>query len=206
MLVYGSYLKKDFDIPNAALNTVTLDTVMALMAAFRQQAELRPEDVSVLNPMVLSGLLIGGMIPFIFSSIAMEAVGKAAFDMIEEVRRQFREIPGLREGKEGVEPDAARAVEWEGILDGEILAWKDGAVLPFLQLQTRIGRKKPTAAVLAEVPVIYVAFDVLALGEGSPPEPLLSEPLRARGMLTKTPWKCGAPVNTICRGSIYACL
>jgi K(+)-stimulated pyrophosphate-energized sodium pump len=96
---------KGFAIGSAAL------AAMALMAAFRQQAELRPEDVSVLNPMVLSGLLIGGMVPFIFSSIAMEAVGKAAFDMIEEVRRQFREIKGLLEGKEGVKADYARCVD-----------------------------------------------------------------------------------------------
>ncbi|MCG6925197.1 MAG: sodium-translocating pyrophosphatase [Acidobacteria bacterium] len=96
---------KGFAIGSAAL------AAMALMAAFRQQAELRPEDVSVLNPMVLAGLLIGGMIPFIFSSIAMEAVGKAAFDMIEEVRRQFREIEGLLAGREGVKADYARCVD-----------------------------------------------------------------------------------------------
>jgi K(+)-stimulated pyrophosphate-energized sodium pump len=96
---------KGFAIGSAAL------AAMALMAAFRQQADLRPEDVSVLNPMVLAGLLIGGTVPFIFSSIAMEAVGKAAFDMIEEVRRQFREIAGLLDGKEGVKADYARCVD-----------------------------------------------------------------------------------------------
>ncbi len=96
---------KGFAIGSAAL------AAMALMAAFRQQADLRPEDVSVLNPMVLAGLLIGGMVPFIFSSIAMEAVGKAAFDMIEEVRRQFREIKGLLDGTEGVKADYARCVD-----------------------------------------------------------------------------------------------
>ncbi|NUN53845.1 MAG: sodium/proton-translocating pyrophosphatase, partial [Planctomycetaceae bacterium] len=55
--------------------------------------------------------LLGGVLPFIFSSMTMRAVGEAAGAMIEEVRRQFREIPGLREGKEGVKPDAARAVD-----------------------------------------------------------------------------------------------
>jgi DNA ligase-1 len=76
---------------------------------------------------------------------------------------------------------AAHGVAWAGILDGEILAWKDGQVLPFLQLQSRLGRKKPPAEILARTPVIYVAFDVLALGlEGRPPEPLLREPLRRR--------------------------
>ena len=59
----------------------------------------------------MAGLLIGGMLPFVFSALSMNAVGRAAMAMIEEVRRQFREINGLREGKKGVKPDAARAVE-----------------------------------------------------------------------------------------------
>jgi DNA ligase-1 len=90
---------------------------------------------------------------------------------------------------------AAAGLPWEGILDGEILAWKDGTVLPFLQLQSRLGRKAPSASILADVPVIYVAFDALALGDGADdgtgdagseadgrvaPEPLLQEPLRIR--------------------------
>ncbi len=76
---------------------------------------------------------------------------------------------------------AAADLPWDGILDGEILAWKDGLVLPFLALQSRLGRKKPSAAILAEVPVIYVGFDALALGDGGAvPEPLLRQPLRER--------------------------
>jgi DNA ligase-1 len=77
---------------------------------------------------------------------------------------------------------AAQAVRWDGILDGEILAWKDGAVLPFVSLQTRLGRKAPTEAIQAAVPVIYVAFDALALGpgDGGAIEPLLRQPLAER--------------------------
>jgi ATP-dependent DNA ligase len=60
---------------------------------------------------------------------------------------------------------AARPLSWNGILDGEILAWRDGVVLPFIALQARLGRKDPPPEVLAEVPVIYVAFDVLGLSE-----------------------------------------
>ena len=60
---------------------------------------------------------------------------------------------------------ASRDLPWDGILDGEILAWRDGAVLPFISLQARLGRKDPSPAVRAEVPVIYVAFDVLGLHE-----------------------------------------
>jgi len=82
--------------------------------------------------------------------------------------------------------EAARNLPWDGILDGEILAYADGHVLPFLTLQARLGRKEPTARVQAEVPVAYVAFDVLAVGPRSdagaaaPVEVLLQVPLTAR--------------------------
>ena len=82
--------------------------------------------------------------------------------------------------------DAARDLSWLGVIDGEILAYKDGLVLPFISLQARLGRKAPSEAIRSEVPVIYVAFDLLALGPGDDPEgdmtvePLLREPLRSR--------------------------
>jgi DNA ligase-1 len=82
--------------------------------------------------------------------------------------------------------DAARVLRWTGVIDGEILAFKGGVVLPFISLQGRLGRKAPSAAIQAEVPVIYVAFDLLALGPGDDPdgdatvEPLLRESLRTR--------------------------
>jgi DNA ligase-1 len=63
--------------------------------------------------------------------------------------------------------EAARPMDWDGILDGEILAYADGHVLPFLTLQARLGRKGPTVALQAEVPVVYVAFDLLAIGPRS---------------------------------------
>ena len=77
--------------------------------------------------------------------------------------------------------EAARDLPWDGILDGELLAFRDGAVLPFLALQKRLGRKAPSSAVLDEVPVAFVAFDVLAAGpRGGTTEPLLDVPLRDR--------------------------
>ena len=82
---------KGFAIGSAAL------TALALFSAFQSQAQISVIDVS--NPYVMAGLFIGGILPFLFSSMAMKAVGDAAFEMIEEVRRQFREIPGLMEGK-----------------------------------------------------------------------------------------------------------
>jgi DNA ligase 1 len=78
--------------------------------------------------------------------------------------------------------DGARDLDWNGILDGEILAYRDGTVLPFQSLQARLGRKSPSAAIRDEVPVIYVAFDALGLssGNGTSVEPLLQEPLEDR--------------------------
>ncbi len=82
---------KGFAIGSAAL------TALALFAAFSAKVDLAALDI--MNPTVMVGLLIGAMLPFFFSSMAMNAVGKAAEAMIEEVRRQFRNIPGLLEGK-----------------------------------------------------------------------------------------------------------
>lgn len=84
-------IAKGFAIGSAAI------TAIALFSAFAQRAELLSLDI--LNPVIMMGLLFGAMIPFLFCSFAMRAVGKAAYDMIDEVRRQFREIPGLLEGK-----------------------------------------------------------------------------------------------------------
>jgi len=81
---------KGFAIGSAAL------TALALFAAYRQQAHVTSLDIS--EPVIMAGLLIGAMLPFVFSAMAMGAVGRAASDMINEVGRQFREIPGLREG------------------------------------------------------------------------------------------------------------
>ncbi len=81
-------------------------TALALFSAYTQTVGLTVIDLT--SDRVIAGLLIGGMLPFLFSAITMEAVGKAAFKMIEEVRRQFREIPGIMEGKG--KPDYARCV------------------------------------------------------------------------------------------------
>ena len=79
---------KGFAIASAAL------TALALFAAFMQQAGIKTIDIA--NPTVMAGLLIGAMLPFIFSALAMNAVGRAAMAMIEEVRRQFANIPELK--------------------------------------------------------------------------------------------------------------
>jgi DNA ligase-1 len=77
---------------------------------------------------------------------------------------------------------AASATAWDGILDGELLAFRDGMALPFIQLQSRLGRKHPSTEMQQQVPVIYVAFDLLAVGRGGGDrvEPLLRLSLRER--------------------------
>ncbi|MCW4031635.1 MAG: sodium/proton-translocating pyrophosphatase, partial [Candidatus Bathyarchaeota archaeon] len=89
-------------------------TVIALLAAF--QAIVQEEigltiEFNLMDPLVLTGALIGIAIPAVFSAMVMLSVGKNAFCMIEEIRRQFREIPGLKEGKEGVKPDYGLCVD-----------------------------------------------------------------------------------------------
>jgi K(+)-stimulated pyrophosphate-energized sodium pump len=68
-------------------------------------------SLNLVDPMVVIGLFVGGVMPFFVGAQTMTAVGRAAQGMVEEVRRQFREIPGLLEGKPGVKPDSARCVD-----------------------------------------------------------------------------------------------
>ena len=103
---------KGFAIGSAAL------TALALFAAFTQAvnqnrlaADLGPLQIVVTDPTVMIGLLVGGTLPFFIGALTMTAVGRAASQMVDEIRRQFREIPGLLEGKEGVKPDTARCVD-----------------------------------------------------------------------------------------------
>jgi len=106
---------KGFAVGSAAL------TALALFASFDQAITKANIDngiaaidaglnLEIGNVEVFIGLFLGAMLPFVFAALTIDAVGRAAAAMIEEVRRQFREIPGLREGKEGVKPDSARCV------------------------------------------------------------------------------------------------
>ncbi len=92
---------KGFAIASAAL------TALGLFAAYMQQAGV--ENIDVANPKILAGLLLGAMLPYVFSAMAMGAVGRAAAEMIKEVGRQFAEIPGLREGT--AKPDSNRCIQ-----------------------------------------------------------------------------------------------
>jgi len=103
---------KGFAIGSAAL------TALALFAAFQtstDEARLAAGeiamDLSLTNPLVVIGLLIGGSLPFVVAAMTMKSVGRAAEEMIDEIRRQFRDIDGLLEGREGVEADSAKCVD-----------------------------------------------------------------------------------------------
>ena len=93
---------KGFAIGSAAL------TALALFASFAHTAGIADGGMSILTPKVVAGLFLGGMLPFLFSAFTMDSVGKAANKMIAEVRRQFKEKPGILEGKE--DPDYSKCV------------------------------------------------------------------------------------------------
>ena len=107
---------KGFAIGSAAL------TALALLAAYSvstglitlgADGKLNPNvaGINLLEPQILVGVVIGAMLPFIFSALTMQAVGRAAQGIVDEVRRQFREIPGLLEGAADAKPDSARCVD-----------------------------------------------------------------------------------------------
>ena len=99
---------KGFAIGSAAL------TALALFSAYSQAVSAsrgEPLVIDITQAEVVIGLFLGGVLPFWIGALTMTSVGKAAGKMVDEIRRQFREIPGLLEGKEGVKPDAARCVE-----------------------------------------------------------------------------------------------
>jgi K(+)-stimulated pyrophosphate-energized sodium pump len=115
---------KGFAIGSAAF------AAMGLIVAYMHSVKLQAADIQ--NPTVLAGIIIGGMLPFFFSSMLFKAVGKAAFKMIAEVRRQFREIPGLREGN--AMPDSARCVDIStiGAINGMLLPGAMAILAPVL--------------------------------------------------------------------------
>ncbi|ACF13158.1 V-type H(+)-translocating pyrophosphatase [Chloroherpeton thalassium ATCC 35110] len=115
---------KGFAIGSAAL------TALALFAAFMQQANISSIDIS--HPVIMAGLLIGAMLPFVFSAMAMGAVGRAARDMITEVGRQFREIKGLREGTAKAEYAKCVDISTKAALREMILPGLMGVFVPVI--------------------------------------------------------------------------
>ena len=85
-------------------------TSLALLLSYTQAAGIKMADISLLDSYVIGGIFLGAMLPAVFCAMTLKAVGKTSFSIINEVRRQFKEIPGLLEGKEGVKPDYAKSV------------------------------------------------------------------------------------------------
>lgn len=115
---------KGFAIASAAL------TALALFAAFVGIAGI--DGIDIYRADVLAGLFVGGMIPFIFSSLAITAVGQAAMAMVEEVRRQFREIPGILEGKAQPEYEKCVAISTDASIKKMMLPGAIAIVSPLL--------------------------------------------------------------------------
>jgi K(+)-stimulated pyrophosphate-energized sodium pump len=115
---------KGFAIASAAL------TSLALFAAFVGIAKI--DGIDIYRADVLAGLFIGGMIPFIFSSLAITAVGKAAMAMVEEVRRQFREIPGIMEGKAKPEYEKCVAISTQASIRKMMLPGAIALIAPLV--------------------------------------------------------------------------
>jgi K(+)-stimulated pyrophosphate-energized sodium pump len=124
-------IAKGFAIGSAGL------TALALFTAFRETVNAglpaaKALNLSLENPYIVVGLFIGAMLPYLYAALTMNAVGRAAFAMIGEVRRQFKEIPGLLEGKPGVRADYAKCVDiaTKGALKEMILPGVLAVVIP----------------------------------------------------------------------------
>ena len=148
---------KGFAIGSAAL------TSLALFAAFRETVGGLTLDIN--NPQVMAGLLIGSSLPFVFSALAMQAVGDAAFEMIEEVRRQFREIKGLLDGK--AKADYAKCVDIattaainKMVLPGAL------AVFTPIVFGLVLGQKEMLGGILAGVTVTGVLLAIFMSNAG----------------------------------------
>ena len=115
---------KGFAIGSAVL------TALALMAAYSQAANIQSFDL--LNVRVLMGLIIGAMMPFLFAALTMQAVGRAAGAMVEEVRRQFREITGLLEGTAQADYAQAVAISTNGAMKEMVVPGLLAVIVPVL--------------------------------------------------------------------------
>ena len=115
---------KGFAIGSAAL------TSLALFSAYAQVTGLSSEGINILNPNVVVGLFLGGLLPFVFASITLRAVGKTAMKMVEEVRRQFKNIKGLMEGTADPETEKCIHIATTGALHEMILPGIMALVVP----------------------------------------------------------------------------
>jgi DNA ligase-1 len=157
----------------------------ALLARDDRLSEAAPQLFHPIKPMLASPAedaaeILARLGPTVWVEDKYDGIRAQLHRRGDEVRLFSRDLNDVSSGYPEV-IDGARSLGWDGILDGELLAWRDGTVLPFLTLQTRLGRKRPTAAILAAVPVIFVAWDALVVGSPDGPlEALLELPLTER--------------------------
>ena len=117
---------KGFAIGSAAI------TALALISVYATVSGLKPKDLSLMETNVLIGLFIGAMLPFIFSAMTMGAVGRAANAMVQEVRRQFKEMPGILQGTEDPDYKKCIAISTDGALHEMILPGLLAVVAPIV--------------------------------------------------------------------------
>ncbi len=141
----------------------------------------RPLKFMLASPAEDAAEIIRRLGPVVWVEDKYDGIRAQLHKLGRKVRLYSRDLHDISAGYPEV-IDAASPLPWDGILDGELLAYRDGTVLPFVALQGRLGRKAPSAAILEEVPVLYVAFDVLAIdrGGGATVTPILDEPLEER--------------------------
>jgi DNA ligase 1 len=164
-----------FDLPQAAVTRALMltgdtgETAVLAMEGRLDEARLRlmhPIKFMLASPAEDAADIINRLGPTVWVEDKYDGVRAQLHRRGGTVRLYSRDLNDVSDQFPEIVA-AAGSLDWDGILDGEVLAFADGHVLPFLMLQTRLGRKFPTAAVQAEVPVIYVAFDLLALGPRS---------------------------------------
>ena len=183
-------IAKAFDRPLAEVKWAGMLTgdVGQLAALAREdrlaQAELtlfRPIKFMLASPAEDAAEILTRLGPEVWVEDKYDGIRAQLHKVGREVRLYSRDLHDIS-GQFPEVVEGAQTLAWDGILDGEILAWKDGDVLPFIALQARLGRKAPSDAIRAEIPVIFVAFDAIALGpgDGAPVDPLLREPLATR--------------------------
>jgi DNA ligase-1 len=149
-----------------------------------ESAELalfRPLKSMLASPIASEAEALDRMAPPVWVEDKYDGIRAQLHKRGSDVRLYSRDLHDVS----GQFPEVVKAtigLPWDGILDGEVLGWRDGTSLPFLNLQARLGRKDPSAEIQAQVPVIFVAFDLLAFGpgDGRPVAPLLRLTLRER--------------------------
>ena len=140
----------------------------------------RPLKCMLASPAEDAAEILGRLGPVVWVEDKYDGIRAQLHRRGGEVRLYSRDLHDIS-GQFPEIVEGASDLAWDGVLDGEVLAYRDGVVLPFLRLQARLGRKAPSASIRAELPVIFVAWDALAVGpRDGPVEPLLDLPLRER--------------------------